>query len=330
MQTGGGDMQFCVRTNGNARNLHARPVLRTRTRDATHGHILPAQRLARHTAMSKDASGGECLRVCITLVGTPPMRIINDYIDQICTTFTSVLEQHRMTGTFRVRVRAELKNKMTTADLHKKMAHTLGVRDELMSVERDTGPHRSDEWIRSLGHVIIDGPYVNGRRISADYSGQDLRSIDDAPTALQREILDLLETTPDPRKVVWYWGDRRIPGCAEDMDRTIKYCAWRKLACVPRVSRAERMRAQLHRVGSHQAYIFDARSEAFRRNERECMDFARDLKAGLVLSNVDERDEMDLFSPPHVIFMSYRPAPRKMLEDDQWHVRTIVKDRSRS
>lgn len=279
--------------------------------------------------MSTSAPNLECLCVWVTIIGAPPMRIINDYVGQICRTYTSVLEQCRLTGTIRVRIRAELKRAATTEGLHRKMAHDLGIRDELMAVAKDTDRHGSDEWIRSLGHVIVDGPYTNGRRIAADYCGQDLRSIDEAPTKMQREILELLQTTPDPRKIIWYWGDRNVPGCVAEMNGIIKYCAWRKLARVPRVSRAERMREQLHRVGPDCAYIFDARTRAFRRDMRECMEFVRDLKAGFVESRVHGRDELDIFCPPHIVILAYTAPSRKMLDSDQWIVKTIVTDRSR-
>lgn len=256
----------------------------------------------------------------IRISGDLDMRIVNDYLSTFAKNWVSAKEAGKETGNVHIHIGLQLSQKKRPLALVAQLAGALGVDPDRVRVRPMASKDGFKAYVLKGDDTLVDGPFLNGKRAPRTYEGRDVEVVGTDPRPFQREILEMLETTPDTRTVHWYWDERGNVG----KSALVKYCEFKGLAVGLDVAKAHQLKAAVVADGPQRAYLLDMPRTLGREDSiKDCMCVIEALKNGRVVDVMYGRSNRMLFDPPHVVCFANYPPPRAMLSGDRWRVHNI-------
>lgn len=256
----------------------------------------------------------------VRISGDLDMKIINDFARTIAKKWVAVKEAGSDTGNLHVHLGLQLAKKVRSLALVAQLADALGIDRDHIRVRPMASNKGYCQYVMKADHTLVDGPYVDGIKPPEEYDGADVICVERDPRPFQKEIMDLIDSTPDTRTVYWYWEESGNVG----KSALVKYLEWKDKAVGLDVAKAHQLKAAAFAMGPQRAYLLDMpRTVGKDDSIRDCMCVIEALKNGRIIDVMYGRSNRLLMKPPHVICFANYPPPREMLSGDRWVVKHI-------
>ncbi len=152
------------------------------------------------------------------------------------------------------------------------------------------------------------------------YRGQDLICMD-TPYPWQKEILSIVASPPNDRKILWI----NDAGGNVGKSKLLKYLCYKKLAKRVPLGNATQLKTNVIVQGPARCYCVDMpRTTGTTEKMHDLISALEEIKNGWVSSAMYGKHQEMFMSPPHVIIFSNMPPPMELMSADRWEVYKVI------